>query len=107
MEKEKSVLIRFLGDTPYMRVIDFLIDNIGYDYSKTEISRGAGVGWSTLYTLWDRLEEFKLVTPTRKYGKTQLYKINDKSSVVKKLLSMELDLIEQSAPHVARSKTAA
>ncbi len=39
MTNEKSVLIEFFGDYPLIKVLDFLVDNRGFDYSKTEISK--------------------------------------------------------------------
>jgi len=98
MERNESILIGFLGDQPFTRVVDFLLENMDFDYSKTEIARGAEIGWTTLYKVWGRLEEFEIVKPTRRYGKTQLYKINKENPVVKKLLSLEMELIEQYSP---------
>ncbi len=98
MERSDSILVGFLGDQPFTRVVDFLLENMDFDYSKTEIAKGAEIGWTTLYKVWGRLVEFDLVTPTRRYGKTQLYKINKESPVVKKLLALEIELIEQYNP---------
>lgn len=92
-----SVLIEFFGDAPLMRVIDFLVENRGIDYSKTEIARGAEIGWSTLFKIWNRLEKNQIVKKTRVYGNTKLYTLNTKSPVVEKLLKMELDLIKYHA----------
>lgn len=94
MTDEKSVLIEFFGDYPLIRVLGFLVENRGFDYSKIEISKGAGVSWGSLYGLWSRLENLGIVTPTRRFGKTKLYKLNEKNPFVKKILDLELDLIK-------------
>ena len=44
------------------------------------------------------LEKYDLIVPTRKYGKTQLYKLTEENVVVKELLSLEMKLIENYAP---------
>ena len=38
MNQENSPLIHFLGDNPMMRIVDFLIENKGFDYSKEDIA---------------------------------------------------------------------
>lgn len=42
-EAKKSLLLQLVGDTPKVRILDFLIANKGQSFSKTEISRGANV----------------------------------------------------------------
>jgi len=94
MAGDKSVLIEFFGDYPLIRIMDFLIENRGFDYSKTEISRQANVSWGSLYSLWSRLDGFGIVIPTRSFGNATLYKLNEKNPFVKKILKLELDLIK-------------
>jgi DNA-binding MarR family transcriptional regulator len=94
MFEEKSILVDFFGDTPFIKVIDFLIENIGYEYTKAEIAKGSGIDWSTLSKMLDRMERYKLIVPVRKEGK-ELYRLNEKNSLVKDLLTLEMDLIEE------------
>lgn len=83
--KEKSLLIRFIGDTPKTRIIDFLIDNKGMDYSKTDIAKGADISRATLFKYWNEIKEFNLVKETRCFGKTKLYTLNTENELVQKL----------------------
>ena len=76
-----------------IRVLDYLLENRLEDHSKTEIARGADVGWSTLFQYWGRLEARGIVRVTRSFGKTKLYKINEASHFVKLLKKMEFELI--------------
>jgi len=78
MLEEKSVLVDFFGDTPFMRVMDFLIENIGYDYTKTEIAKGSGIDWSTLSKMLDKMERYRLIVSVRK-EKEKLYRLNEKN----------------------------
>ncbi len=93
--KEKSLLIKFLGDTPFARMIDFLVENKGFDFSKKEIAEGAGISGTSLFKYWNKLEKYSIVKKTRTYGKTKLYTLNSESEPVKKLLALELELIRK------------
>jgi len=94
MFEEKSVLVDFFGDTPFIRVMDFLIDNIGYDCTETEIAKESGIDWSTLSKMLDRMERYGLIVAVRKEGE-KLYRVNEKNSFIKDLLSLEMDLIDE------------
>jgi len=98
MTHEKSLLLGVLGDTPQLRIVDFLVGHYRYDYSKKEIAEGAGIAVSTLYSVWNELKELGIVTPTRAYGNTRLFRINSQNSLVKSLAKMDMDLIELTAP---------
>ena len=119
---ENSLLIQFLSDSgiakqfqylkipvefydnPMTRIVDFLIENKGFDYSKEEISKGSGVSRTTLFKYWARLEKFGIVKVTRTYGKTKLYTLNTGSELVKELLKLEFELIKQSMDEAAQSE---
>jgi predicted transcriptional regulator len=94
---ENSIFINFFGDTPLFRILDFLIENRGLDYSKTEIAKGANIGWSTLYKVWNKLEETQIVRQTRVFGNTKLYKLNEQNPIVQKLIKIEWDLVKKYA----------
>jgi len=95
MEEEKTLLVQCLGDNPKLRIIDFLIDNRPFDYSKKEMIEGSGVGKVTFFKVWKELVKFEIVQQTRKYGKAKLFKLNEENEVVKKLLVLEYSLIKQ------------
>jgi len=95
--KEETLLIQFLGNNPTLRIIDFFLDN-RTDYSKKEIIESLGMSKTTFYKVWRQIEKFKVVTPTRRYGKAQLFKINENSSVVRKLMILDFTLIKQAIP---------
>ncbi len=86
---EKSLLIKFLGENPVFKIVDFLIENKGMDLSKKDIIEGAGISKATLFNYWEQIEEQGIVIITRKFGKTKLYTLNSKNPIVKKLLELE------------------
>jgi len=93
--EEKSLLIKFLGENPILRIVDFMIENKGLDMNKKEIVEGAGISRASLFNNWAQLEEQGIVKVTRKFGKTKLYTLNSKNLIVKKLLELECVLISR------------
>ena len=87
---DESLFIRELGiKSPMRKVLDFLMDNEAFDYSKTDIAEGAKMSRATLFKVWPRLEALDLITATRTVGQAKMYRLNKKNPIVKKL--MELD----------------
>ncbi|VVC04174.1 Uncharacterised protein [Candidatus Burarchaeum australiense] len=99
MDKDdgKSLFLEFFGGRPFFRVVDFLLENRLQDFSKSEIARGAGVSWATLYNHWPKLEKQGIVKATRKVGNITLYQLNESNPLVKSMKRMELALIERAA----------
>jgi len=92
---KKSLLIKFLGENPVFKIVDFLIENKGIDLTKKEIIEGAGISRAALFKYWKQIEEQGIVLVTRKFGKTKLYTLNSANIIVKKLLELESALIEK------------
>ncbi|PIN78128.1 hypothetical protein COV15_00515 [Candidatus Woesearchaeota archaeon CG10_big_fil_rev_8_21_14_0_10_34_12] len=90
---EKSLLIKFLGENPVFRIIDFLIENKGMEVTKKEIIEGAGISRASLFKCWKQLEEQEIVLVKRKFGKTKLFSLNSANPLVRKLLELEAVLI--------------
>jgi DNA-binding transcriptional ArsR family regulator len=96
-DDEGSLFLQFLGDKPKWRVIDFLLENRLQDFTKTEIAKGAGLSWASLYQHWDEIERKKIVKLTRTVGRAKLYQLNEKSPLVMILKSIESTLISEAA----------
>lgn len=93
----KSLLVGFLGDTPLIRVVDFLIENSIFDYTKTDIAENAGISRASLYKIWPTLQKYELVKKSRKIGNTTLYKLNKENPVVQKLIELDLKISKEYA----------
>ena len=102
MKENESVLLQYFGDTPILRIIDFLLENRLFDYSKKQIIDETGLAKATFYKYWGKLVELEIVDPTRSFGKTKLYKLNEQNPVVKKIKDVELALIEKTTPVLAK-----
>lgn len=94
---EKSLFVNFLGDTPLVRVMDFLIGNSIFDYTKTDIAENSDVSRASLYSVWPQLEQYEIVKASRKIGNTTLYRLNKENPVVQKLIELDLKLSREFA----------
>ena len=86
--KEKSLLLGLTGDMPLFRIIDFLLENKGSDFCKSDIAKGAGIGRTTLFRIWDDFVELGIVKPTRVIGNAKLYRLNISNPFVKKMADL-------------------
>ena len=87
--ESKSLFIEFMGDSPTVRILDYLLTERDLDFSISDMARNAGIGRTTLYRIWDSLIKNKIILSTRIIGKAKLYKLNKDSIKIKKL--MEID----------------
>lgn len=83
--KTKTVFLQIFGDSPILRIMDFLIVNEDFDYSMTDIADYSCVGYSTLKLFWKKLEENNIIKHTRIVGKAKMYRLNFDNPIVKKL----------------------
>lgn len=84
-----------LGNSPVIRVLDFLIEGRDLDYSLTDIAENSNIGWTTLHRIWDNLLKFKIVMPTREIGRAKLFKLNQENPTVKELIKVYDTLLYQ------------
>ena len=80
----KTAFLEIFGESPVLKVLDFLVVNEDFDYSMTDISELSEVGYSTLKLFWGRLENAGMVAQTRAVGKAKMYKLNMANPLVKK-----------------------
>ena len=60
-----------------------------------DIALHAGVGYTTLKTLWKDLLGYELVVQTRAVGKAKMFKLNVKNPVVMKFIDFYWTVIDQ------------
>ena len=94
LENGMSMFVEYLGDSPYIRVLDFLLTGQMFDYSMTEVARGAHVGWGTFTKIWAYLFERKMIVPTREVGNAKLFTLNRENPIVKKLIQLDWELMK-------------
>ena len=91
--EDKSLFIEFMGDSPTIRVLDYLLTERDLDFSITDMAKNAGIGRTTLYRIWNDLIKNKIIVPTRVIGKAKLYKLNKENFKIKKLMEIDDRLI--------------
>ena len=89
----ETLFRKALGDTPKIRVLEFLIEGRELDYSISDIAEGAEIGRTTLFRIWEDLLNAKIITPTRQIGNAKLYKLNFDNLFVKKLIEVFDEII--------------
>lgn len=80
----KTLFLKTFGNSPVLRVLDFLVVNEDFDYSMTDVAKHASVGYATLKLFWENLEKNRIVINTRNVGKAKMYKLNFANPAVKK-----------------------
>ncbi|MBS7618895.1 winged helix-turn-helix transcriptional regulator [Candidatus Bathyarchaeota archaeon] len=103
----ESLLIRGLGNSPKLRILDYLLDYKLNDFTKKEIVEALGMSKLTFYKYFKDLEELGLVIASRKIGRATLYKINLENPIVRMLIEYEtklsLQIAEQEEEKIKKS----
>ena len=93
----QSVLLKTLGESPKLRMVDFFMDNPLTDFTKKEVIDALGMSKQTFYKYFKDLQEYDVVNVSRKIGKASLYKINPEHPMVTMLRDYEKKLSIQIA----------
>lgn len=94
------------GDTPQLRVLDFLIGFNFFDYPLTEIARNSNVSYNSLKSFFDNFVKSGIVIKTRKVRKSDYYKLNTDNSFVKNLIKLDWSLTKSNVlPESQEKKT--
>ncbi|HLD06008.1 MAG TPA: winged helix-turn-helix domain-containing protein [Candidatus Nanoarchaeia archaeon] len=96
--ENKSLLLTLTGDMPLFKIIDFLLEHKGMDFSKADIARGAEISRASLFHHWNEIEKHGIVKVTRRFGKTNLYTLNSKNPVAQRIIELEKTLIAEALP---------
>jgi len=103
-EENNSIFVEYFGSSPYVKVLDFLLQGQEFDYSMTEVARGAGVGWSDFTVIWKKLLDKQIIVPTREIGNAKLFKLNKNNLFVKKLIKFDWELTKLETEKFSRKK---
>ena len=91
-EGRDSIFLRIFGRSPQTRIIDMFLDNPFFDLSRMEMVEALGMAKVTMYKTIPMIEDSGVIVPSRKIGKTQLYRLNGDSAAVKHLRSVVRDI---------------
>ena len=85
---QQTIFTQAIGDTPKIKVLEFLIEGRELDYSISDIAEGAGIGRTTLFRLWKDLTDLNIIKHTRDIGNARLYRLNMANPFVKKMVDL-------------------
>ncbi|OIO21253.1 hypothetical protein AUJ17_02880 [Candidatus Micrarchaeota archaeon CG1_02_47_40] len=110
--ENNSLFLDFFGDSPMFKVIDFLLEHRLEDFTKTDIAKGAGISWASLFNYWGEIEKYRIVKLVRTVGRAKLYQLNESEPLVKSLKAFEMQLMKSAADeeemkNVVRTRRAA
>lgn len=104
--EELPIFVRTFGSSPVIKVLNFLLQGRGLDYSMSDVARNSDISWTTLNRVWENLEKTDLIVNTRKIGKAKLYKLNEESDIAKKLVELHKQLlVKETEDYFAKKKT--
>ena len=87
-----SIFLEYLGDSPRMRLMQFLIEGRDFDYTLTDML-SANISWGTVNMIVPKLVKVGILIPVRKVGRATLYKINQDNKVAVQLIKIYDSLI--------------
>lgn len=73
---ETTLFRELFGNTPKVRVLEYLLEGRELDHSIGDIAEGAGINRVTLFRMWNSLEKPGIIIHTRNIGNAKLYRIN-------------------------------
>lgn len=91
-KENKSLFLEHFGDTPKLRVIDFLIDNHFFDYPITAIAKESNVSYNSIKLFFLNYIKQGIVIKTRKVGKSDYYKLDIDHPFIKELIKLDWTL---------------
>ncbi len=102
---EQSLFVEFMGNSPMIKILDYLITERELDFSITDMAENAGIGRATLYRIWDSLIKNEIILHTRDIGKAKLFRLNTENVKIKKLIEIyDLLTIEELKKHTEAKK---
>jgi len=93
--KDKSAFLEYFGDTPKLRLLDFLIGNHFFDFNMTDMAREANISYNSLKSFFKDFLKRGLIVKTRKVGKSDMYKFNMNNTTAKNMVKFAWFLTKQ------------
>ena len=95
IKENKSFFLMQFGDTPQLRVLDFLIGFNFFDYPMTEIAKESNVSYNSLKMLFPYFIQSGIVYKTRRIRKSDYFKLNLNNQFVKNLIKLDWSLTKR------------
>src|SRR4030043_2204219 len=92
IKENKSFFHMHIGDTPQLRVLDFLIGFHFFDFPMTEIARESNVSYNSIILFFNDWIKNRILIKTRKVGKSDYYKLNLENPFIQNLIKLDWNL---------------
>ena len=89
-----SLFVQNFGESPFIKIIDFLLDNYIFDFTKSDIARETGISRVTLDKFFNILIKQGIIFKTKKIGMAEIYRLNTNSEIVKAINNLEMVMIK-------------
>ena len=97
MSIKESGFVKTFGDYPLIHLLDFFLTFREFDYSLSDISKNAEIGWTTTLKLVPILKKRAILKETRKVGKARMFQLNESSPETKTLIKIYNLILKQIA----------
>lgn len=82
------------GDSPTIRILDWLIDNQTFDHSVKEIAEGAEISIITMRRNFQPLLDYGVVVANRTVGRDPMYVLDLKNQCTKAIIAFDSKIAE-------------
>jgi predicted transcriptional regulator len=86
---KQSMFVRTFGNTPKVKVLDFLLDNDLLDWCKADIAEQTKISRATIDLFFEDLIRQGIITKSRTIGRATLYRLNKNDKLVQKLIELD------------------
>jgi DNA-binding transcriptional ArsR family regulator len=90
------VFTEIFGDSPRVKLLDFLADHVDFDYTISQIQGFTDISRPTIYRLIEELKTEKMISVTREVGASKFYGLNTQDDKVIGMLQLEFEAINKS-----------
>ncbi len=83
------------GDSPRVKLLDFLADHLDFDYTISQLNEFTGISRPTLYDVLRELQEDDMVILTRLIGDSRFFRLNTQNPKVVSMLQADFARINK------------
>ena len=86
------MLANIFGDKKIVKVLDFLLDNLFSQFTKTDIAKGSVVSLTSVSKIVSFLVDIGMLKGTKKSGKTTWFRLDASSPLVTYLIKIDSEV---------------
>lgn len=94
LDVDDTTFKHYLGKSPEIKVLDFLIENRRDSWNITEMEQQGNIARATLKLVIPKFLKLGLIQVDRIVGNSKLYKINLDNPIVKRIMKLYQDIDE-------------